>query len=501
MDEREQIEVDIAQLQTLIEEDDDDDCEEYEDSQVKFQQYQDSCQFFLPGQTSEWNQLPHTSSETSQYKAGSNPTSATRQSIMQYEDDRSELLSERSSMFTSDGNLETCLALNLAYQEITQETIDEVVLLLENNRTKQRILQDEMKDSMKKGQQSAEGRTFRDRSSVLFFAPYFKDSTGRCAPPNEDTLIKKANKEITAYLHPSRPWSKEDRKQLLAVVTENARELAMEQVMTRKDILSEKILQGDLNQVKSDEIEEKLKETEAEIKRIKKMSIHDLLSRVGDRLDWMKISTTNLEGLRSPEACELMWTNVVHPAIRKDKWTKAEDQRLRMIAAKWGERNWDEIAKDLHSNRTAFQCMERYQSKLNSQLQKGTWTKEEDELLFEVVMSCKVGDFIPWPQVAYYVEDRSTQQCKYRWTNALDPLIKRGKWSKEEDTMLLAAVARHGENWMKVSKYFPGRNNYRCRERYCNTLRPDIKLSNWTVPEDMLILKSVKKYGEGMDEI
>ncbi len=35
--------------------------------------------------------------------------------------------------------------------------------------------------------------------------------------------------------------------------------------------------------------------------------------------------------------------------------------------------------------------------------------------------------------VSYFMEGRDGSQLSYRWTSVLDPSIKKGPWSKEED--------------------------------------------------------------------
>ena len=48
--------------------------------------------------------------------------------------------------------------------------------------------------------------------------------------------------------------------------------------------------------------------------------------------------------------------------------------------------NWDEIATELDSSRTATACLQRYQSMLNPATMRTGWTPEEDALLRQLVM-------------------------------------------------------------------------------------------------------------------
>lgn len=48
-------------------------------------------------------------------------------------------------------------------------------------------------------------------------------------------------------------------------------------------------------------------------------------------------------------------------------------------------------------------------------------------------------------------------QCRERWLNHLDPNLKKGEWSKEEDAILLEAQAKWGNAWTRIAELLPGR--------------------------------------------
>lgn len=48
-------------------------------------------------------------------------------------------------------------------------------------------------------------------------------------------------------------------------------------------------------------------------------------------------------------------------------------------------------------------------------------------------------------------------QCRERWLNHLDPNLKKGEWSKEEDAILLDAQAKWGNAWTRIADLLPGR--------------------------------------------
>ena len=57
------------------------------------------------------------------------------------------------------------------------------------------------------------------------------------------------------------------------------------------------------------------------------------------------------------------------------------------------------------------------------------WTKEEDARLQR--MQEKYGN--KWSTVAGFLPGRTGQQCAQRWRHRVNPNIRRDKWTKEED--------------------------------------------------------------------
>lgn len=49
--------------------------------------------------------------------------------------------------------------------------------------------------------------------------------------------------------------------------------------------------------------------------------------------------------------------------------------------------------------------------------------------------------------------------------NHLDPDVKKGEWTEEEDAILVAAQAEHGNAWTTIARLLPGRSENTVKNR------------------------------------
>ncbi|AEY97981.1 FAFR297Wp [Eremothecium gossypii FDAG1] len=147
------------------------------------------------------------------------------------------------------------------------------------------------------------------------------------------------------------------------------------------------------------------------------------------------------------------------------------------------------------------------------------WSKEDDDVLRNAVHqsllelgypegiesirtireSQEVCKQIPWEKVVLYFDTkvRKPKDVRKRWTSSLDPNLKKGRWTPEEDRLLLESYQRHGPQWLKVSQELAGRTEDQCAKRYIEVLDPSTKdrLREWTMEEDLALISKVKMYG------
>lgn len=137
----------------------------------------------------------------------------------------------------------------------------------------------------------------------------------------------------------------------------------------------------------------------------------------------------------------------------KGQWTPEEDETLRKAVQRFQGKNWKKIA-ECFKDRTDVQCLHRWQKVLNPELVKGPWSKEEDDVMIELVN--KYGPK-KWSTIAQHLPGRIGKQCRERWHNHLNPAINKEAWTQEEELALIRAHQIYGNKWAELTKFLPGR--------------------------------------------
>ena len=119
------------------------------------------------------------------------------------------------------------------------------------------------------------------------------------------------------------------------------------------------------------------------------------------------------------------------------------------------------------------------------------WSYEEDEILLKFINSSKKND---WKTIASLLKNKKPIQCFYRFRR-INPVYSSEKWTQDEDEKILNLINIYGFNWSLISKTLKNRASNKIRERYQNILDPKIKRGNFTITEDLKILKLIIKFG------
>ncbi|CAA2984704.1 transcription factor MYB102-like [Olea europaea subsp. europaea] len=99
-------------------------------------------------------------------------------------------------------------------------------------------------------------------------------------------------------------------------------------------------------------------------------------------------------------------------------------------------------------------------------LRKGPWTTEEDQKLIDYIQKNGYGNWRTLPKNAGL--QRCGKSCRLRWTNYLRPDIKRGRFSFEEEEVIIQLHSILGNKWSVIAASLPGRTDNEIKN-YWNT--------------------------------
>ncbi|PVU95090.1 hypothetical protein BB561_002058 [Smittium simulii] len=299
---------------------------------------------------------------------------------------------------------------------------------------------------------------------------YFRDFNNELPQENIDTIKKK---KFPSIITRARKWTEEDKANLAFGIRQQ-----------NKQILVNEILNS---------IENTAEEKKKKISKINKLKFRALEMNL-EGLDWKIVSSLYVK-THKPSDCAIYWATQGHPIINKARWTSDEIKKLKQLVESQNGSDWVSIAISLNTNRNAVQCFKLYQRKINPQLTLSKWSPKEDELLSSLVKMYGEGN---WQAIASCFYGRSAQQVLHRWYKSIDPDLKQGKWTHDEDRALLVGVKIFGVGkWNKIAEFVTGRTDVKCRERYVNVLSPKVKRGKWTSSENLRLISAVCKVGIG----
>jgi len=102
------------------------------------------------------------------------------------------------------------------------------------------------------------------------------------------------------------------------------------------------------------------------------------------------------------------------------------------------------------------------------ELKKGQWSYQENRLLKQWV---KLNGPKNWEACGRFIQGRKGKQCREHWSNCLNPELKKGDWTPEEDFLIMFFYEKCKGSWKKIIPLFNGRIENSIKNRFYSQLR------------------------------
>ena len=161
-------------------------------------------------------------------------------------------------------------------------------------------------------------------------------------------------------------------------------------------------------------------------------------------------------------------------SLTKEETYKLTDALLKFLNHQLSYQNAKDIFKSILHTNALFEIISKSpcqplqqlnpQNISSSKKLRDDWSPYEKMRLSAAVILFEMHD---WNSIASFVGTKTKHQCIITWERTLNPFIRKRKWEKDEDLMLLYLVSKYGtKNWKKVAREIGTRSDVQCRYHY-----------------------------------
>lgn len=107
-------------------------------------------------------------------------------------------------------------------------------------------------------------------------------------------------------------------------------------------------------------------------------------------------------------------------------------------------------------------------NEVKNQRTRNDWNYDEETKLLSFIE--KYGT-LSWKKCSKYVGTRTKKQCKEKWNTSINPKIKKGFWSRQEQLLIFNMMKNGKLSWIKIQKKMPHRTNVTIRNFVFNSFK------------------------------